>query len=169
MHPAAAGAQASVVLAEAGFDPSRHNLTSIFSRRNTIELKDGQTLTALSSQTQWAGGAPLSMLLLSSARPDLVLHAAQVSLLSWLLRGQVVVCTAMLSAEFVAACLHAGARAVVCHASGCTGNIEGKVQDSCAFFAVFYEVLLGGSSIASALRLAEEQCPTLAGSFLLYS
>lgn len=142
-------------------------LSDVFARQPSVALGGGCTLSALSSQTQWTDGGPLSTLLLSGCSPEVVLRQGGLAPLAWLIRSQVVVCTAALPRGFAAALLSAGARLVVCRAreAGFAGQspAEPGLQDCCSFFAAFYGALLGGRSVASALEAAEERHPSLKG------
>ncbi|KAL4431288.1 hypothetical protein ABPG75_006544 [Micractinium tetrahymenae] len=162
--------QATALLAEAGLDPSVTRLVDVFSRQPSLELPGARTVTALSSQTQWAEGGPLSSLLLSASSPGLVLPAHGVAALGWLLRGKLVVASAALSPDIVAALLFAGASGVICRTSSHTHGLSATVQRSlyCAFFDHLYDALLGGSRAPHALHMAEAGVPALAGSFTLH-
>ena len=120
-------------------------------------------------------GAPLSLLLLSCASPQLVLPPA--ALPRWLVRGQLVVSASTLPPALRQALLRAGARGVVC--AGGVGDDHGGdgelqqpqpagVGDHCAFFGVFYEALGGGASATHALQSAADAQPSLAGVYQLY-
>lgn len=122
---------------------------------------------ALSSQTQWAEGAPLSTLLLSAASPDVVLLPGNLGALGGMLRGQLVVCSAALPPDLVAALLAVGARAVVCGVAGSSSIQQAALDECTAFFAAFYDALLAGRPVADSLQQAEQRCPALCGAFSL--
>lgn len=159
--------QATALLEEAGLDPAATRLVDVFSRQPTLELPGARTVTALSSQTQWAEGGPLSSFLLSASSPVLLLPAPGIATLTWLLRGRLVVATAALSPEFVAALLAAGASGVICRASS-KAALQPSGSDCGPFFDVLYEVLLQGSRVTHALHMAEARVPELAGMFTVH-
>ena len=163
---AAAGDPASALLREAGHDPATTRLVDLFSQQPSVQLPGGRTATVLSSQTQWASGEPLSMLLLSVAGPDLLLSASSLCMLGPLLRRQAVVCTAALPAEYVDALLALGASSVICRAAaGDAVAAAPTAVDCCSFFATFYDALLAGTPVADSLLAAEEQFSDLRGVF----
>ena len=163
---APAGEQAAALVAQAGGDPDTTRLLDLFAQQPTLELPDGRTLTAVSSQTQWADGEPLSMTLLSAATPDLVLPPASLAALGGLLHGQLVVCAASLPADYIAALLAQGAKGVVCGSGNAAA--AGAATDECsAFFAAFYDALLAGQAVVDALQAAEQRCPPLTAAFQL--
>lgn len=177
-----AGEEASALLQSLGHDPQDARLTDIFSQQPTLELAGSRTLNVLSSQTHWSEGAPLSMLLLSAASPQVVLPEDSLGALAWLLRGQLVVCTAALPHGFAAAIVRAGAKGVVCRMAagaeadagngseeGSAAPLECSTEDCCGYFAAFYEALLAGRSVATALQAAEEQHPALRGAYQLHN
>lgn len=175
-HVHGAGMQASALLAEAGLDPSASRLVDAFSRQPTVELPGARTVTALSSQTQWSEGGPLTALLLSTASPGVVLPAPSTGALSWLVRGKLVVCAGDLPAAFVSALLTASAKGVLCRATASSTSdtaappMPCTTHDCCAFFTAFYDALLsGGGSAVHALRVAEAEVPKLSGMFVLHS
>ncbi|KAL4853631.1 Phospholipase A I [Chlorella vulgaris] len=163
--------EASELLQSLGHDPVTARLTDVFAAQPELELEGGRTLSAVSSQTQWSEGAPLSMLLLSASSPEVTLPADGLGALAWLLRGQLVVCTAPLPPGFAAALLRAGAKGVICRTekAGDSGSgssssfkaLELGAEGCCAFFSAFYEALLAGQRVAAALQTAEEQQPAL--------
>ncbi|EFN59236.1 hypothetical protein CHLNCDRAFT_138222 [Chlorella variabilis] len=174
--------EASALLQSLGHDPQDARLTDIFSQQPTLELAGSRTLNVLSSQTHWTEGAPLSMLLLSAASPQVVLPEDSLGALAWLLRGQLVVCTAALPHGFAAAIVRAGAKGVVCRMAagaeadagngseeGSAAPLECSTEDCCGYFAAFYEALLAGRSVATALQAAEEQHPALRGAYQLHN
>ena len=174
-----AGDEATALLQSLGHDPHATRLADVLAHQPIVELASGRTLSLLSSQTQWMEGAPLSMLLLSAASPDVVLPGDSLGSLAWLLRGQLVVCSAaLLPSGFAAALLQAGAKGVVCRCEGsdtADGSADGgaarrpsaeaSADDSCAFFAAFYEALLAGRSVGAALAAGEAQQPALQGTY----
>jgi hypothetical protein len=104
------------------------------------------------------------MLLLARCSPQIVLTAAKLGLLAWLLRGKLVVSTAALTADYIDALLRFGAVAVMApgHNAGAT-----RSQQFGHFFSAFYENLCSGSDALAALTAAESQQPTLRGVFML--
>lgn len=170
--PQLAGQEATSILEAAGCDAAATRLADLFSQQPCFDLPGSRTLTVLSSQTHWADGKPLSMLLLSASSPDALLPATSLGLLGQLLRGQLVVTAAALPADFVAALLAQGAKGVVC-SSGASSNIEAvgdpaaSVDGCCAFFAAFYDALLAGKTVSASLQAAELQRPSLRGCFHL--
>lgn len=167
-----AGFQATALLKEAGLGPTATRLVDAFSRQPSLELSGACTITALSSQTQWAEGTPLSSFLLAASSPALVLPSPGIAAFSWLLRGKLTVAAAALSPEYVAALLAAGASGVICRSSskihGMATAVQPSTDDCCMFFDVFYGALLGGSTAPQALHMAEVQVPELAGIFTLH-
>lgn len=165
------GQEAALILEAAGCDAAATRLADLFSQQPCFDLPGGRTLSVLSSQTHWADGKPLSMLLLSAASPEALLPAGSLAALGRLLRGQLVVTASALPADFVAALLAQGARGVVCGSSsaGSGGEVAevppASADDCCSFFAAFYDALLAGKPVAACLRSAEEQCPMLGGAF----
>lgn len=162
-----------MILEAAGCDAAATRLADLFAQQPSFDLPGGRTLSVLSSQTHWADGKPLSMLLLSATSPVALLPANSLAVLGRLLRGQLVVTAAALPADFVGALLAQGAKGVVCSSSAGIGG-EGaaevppaSVDDCCAFFAAFYDALLAGKPVTSCLQLAEQQYPSLSGTFHL--
>lgn len=162
-----AGEEASALLAAAGQDPACARLMDVFSQQPSCELPDGRTLTMLSSQAQWAAGQPLSMLLLSTAGPDVLLPVDSLAMLRQLLRGQLVVCAAALPSDAVAGMLALGARGVVCRADAASAAPTASLDTFCSYFAAFYDALLAGKPAAEALHAAEQLHPELTAAFQL--
>lgn len=169
-----AGEQAVALLVEAGLDAGAR-LADVFSQQPSLDLPGGRSLTALSSQTQWAGAEPLSMFLLAVAAPAALLPATSLGMAARLMRGQLVVCTAELSPAYVAGILAQGARSVVCRTAaegdgpGSSVAVEhASTDDWCGFFAAFYDALLAGRPVADALAEGEQQHPALRGMFCMH-
>jgi hypothetical protein len=141
----------------------------VFEDAEAVEA-GGAEVRVLSTQSQRLRGEKLALLLVQHTAPAALLDAAALHRLRGALSGQLVVCSAALGGDQVAAVLGTGALAVVCLTPEGEAAAEAAGGRALAgFFAELYAALQQGSALVAALDKAGATHPALRPAFVAFA
>eukprot|EP00798_Chlamydomonas_sp_ICE-L_P003404 gene3404-13448_t len=154
------GPEASKLVSEFGYNPSKTSLGAIFSQSDCCQSRDDLVVRLGKQELTTPSGTPVSSFLFSRTSPARLLTPDDVLAMMTDWNNQIVVTSALLSQAMIEGLLKCGVKAVVAPTTSLMRLDEPQVL---AAFRTFYHVLFDGEAILTAIETAEQMHPEIQG------